>query len=51
MNEKKFGYHPTQKPEALLEMIIKACSNPGEIVLDPFSGSGTTCYITKKVKS
>lgn len=49
MSEKKFGYHPTQKPEALLERIIRACSNEGDIVLDPFSGSGTTCYVAKKL--
>lgn len=49
MTEKKFGYHPTQKPEALLERIIKACSNEGDIVLDPFSGSGTTCYVAKRL--
>lgn len=49
MSEKKFGYHPTQKPELLLERIIKACSNVGDTVLDPFSGSGTTCYVAKKL--
>ena len=49
MYEKKFGYHPTQKPEALLERIIKASSNPNDIVLDPFCGSGTTCYVAKKL--
>ena len=49
MSEKKFGYHPTQKPEALLERIILACSNESDIVLDPFSGSGTTCYVAKKL--
>ena len=49
MSEKKFGYHPTQKPEALLQRIIKACSNEGDIVLDPFSGSGTTCYVAKRL--
>lgn len=49
MKEKMFGYHPTQKPEALLERIIKACSNVGETVLDPFSGSGTTCYVAKRL--
>ncbi len=49
MHEKKFGYHPTQKPEALLERIIKACSNENDIVLDPFSGSGTTCYVAKRL--
>ena len=50
MHEKKFGYHPTQKPEELLERIIKATSNIGDYVLDPFMGSGTTCYIAKKLK-
>lgn len=40
MNE--YENHPTQKPEALLERIIKASSNPGDVVLDPFSGSFTT---------
>ena len=49
MNEKRFGYHPTQKPEALLERIIRACSNVGDTVLDPFSGSGTTCYVAKRL--
>ena len=49
MSEKKFGYHPTQKPEALLERIIKACSNAGDAVLDPFCGSGTTCYVAKRL--
>lgn len=49
MSEKKFGYHPTQKPEALLERIITANSNENDTVLDPFSGSGTTCYIAKKL--
>jgi site-specific DNA-methyltransferase (adenine-specific) len=39
--------HPTQKPEALLERIIKASSNPGDIVLDPFVGSGTTCRVAQ----
>jgi site-specific DNA-methyltransferase (adenine-specific) len=40
--EKKYGKHPTQKPEALLERIILATSKEGDIVLDPFCGSGTT---------
>src|SRR3546814_10888751 len=34
--------HPTQKPEALLHRVIMAATRPGEIVLDPFFGSGTT---------
>jgi site-specific DNA-methyltransferase (adenine-specific) len=40
--EKKFGKHPTQKPVALLERIILSSTNPGDIVLDPFTGSSTT---------
>ena len=40
--EKRFGKHPTQKPVALLERILLASSNEGDLVLDPFSGSGTT---------
>lgn len=42
-NEKEFGYHPTQKPIELLNRIIRASSQVGDIVLDPFMGSGTTC--------
>lgn len=37
--------HPTQKPEALLHRIIAASSNEGDLVLDPFVGSGTTCKV------
>jgi site-specific DNA-methyltransferase (adenine-specific) len=40
--EKRFGKHPTQKPVALLERILLASSNEGDLVLDPFMGSGTT---------
>lgn len=40
--EKKYGKHPTQKPIALIERIIQASTNPGDIVLDPFTGSSTT---------
>lgn len=42
------GY-PTQKPEALLERIIKASSNPGDIILDCFMGSGTTQAVAMKL--
>ena len=41
-DEKRHGKHPTQKPVALMERIVLACSNPGDIVLDPFCGSATT---------
>jgi len=40
--EKQFGKHPTQKPIALLERIIQASTNSGDLVFDPFSGSATT---------
>jgi site-specific DNA-methyltransferase (adenine-specific) len=41
-DEKLFGKHPTQKPLALLDRILRASSDPGDLVLDPFAGSGTT---------
>ena len=40
--EKICGYHPTQKPLSLLERIILASTKPEDLILDPFSGSGTT---------
>src|SRR6266567_3717775 len=48
--EKKFGKHPTQKPVALLERILLASSNEGDLVLDPFSGSGTTALAALRTK-
>ena len=45
-SEKKEGKHPTQKPEYLLERIIQASTKKGDIVLDPFCGSGTTGVVT-----
>ncbi len=47
MNE--YENHPTQKPELLLERIIKASSNAGDVVLDPFSGSFTTSAVAVKL--
>jgi adenine-specific DNA-methyltransferase len=41
--------HPSQKPEALLERIIRASSNPGDAVLDPFSGAFTTCAVARRL--
>jgi site-specific DNA-methyltransferase (adenine-specific) len=41
-SEKRSGRHPTQKPRSLLDRIVRAGSSPGEVVLDPFNGSGTT---------
>jgi len=45
----EYENHPTQKPEELLERIIKASSNVGDIVLDPFAGTFTTCAVAKKL--
>lgn len=42
--------HSTQKPEALLYRVISASSNPGDVVLDPFFGTGTTGAVAKKLK-
>jgi site-specific DNA-methyltransferase (adenine-specific) len=42
--------HPCQMPEAVLERIIRVASNPGERVLDPFAGSGTTLAVAKKLR-
>jgi modification methylase len=41
--------HPTQKPEALLHRVILSCTAPGEVVLDPFLGSGTTAAVAKRL--
>jgi DNA modification methylase len=48
MAKERTGY-PTQKPLALLERIVAAHSRPGELVLDPFCGSGTTLVAAKKL--
>lgn len=42
--------HPTQKPEKLIAKLILASSNPNDIILDPFLGSGTTAVVAKKLK-
>ena len=42
--------HPTQKPEALLHRIILGCTNPGDVILDPFFGTGTTGAVAKKLQ-
>jgi DNA modification methylase len=48
-SKERVGY-PTQKPEKLLSVFIKASSNPGEIVLDPFAGCGTALTVAQKLK-
>ena len=45
----EYENHPTQKPEALLERIILASSNPEDLVLDPFAGSFTTAAVAKRL--
>jgi site-specific DNA-methyltransferase (adenine-specific) len=42
--------HPTQKPEKLIAKLILASSNEGDVVFDPFLGSGTTAVVAKKLK-
>jgi DNA modification methylase len=46
--QERLGY-PTQKPEALLERILKASSNEGDVVLDPFCGCGTTIQVAQRL--
>jgi modification methylase len=41
--------HPTQKPEALLHRVVVAASKPGDVILDPFFGSGTTGAVAKRL--
>ncbi|MFH1432888.1 MAG: site-specific DNA-methyltransferase, partial [archaeon] len=48
--EKTAGRHPTQKPIELMKRIITASTDKGDIVLDPFSGSGTTGFVAKMLK-
>lgn len=48
-DEKGDKLHPTQKPEALLHRVILSCTQPGEVVLDPFLGSGTTAAVAKRL--
>lgn len=45
----EYENHPTQKPIALLKRVIKASSKPGDIVLDPFSGTFTTSFVAKEL--
>ncbi len=47
--KERTGWHGCQMPEQLLGRIIRGCSHPGELVLDPFGGSGTTLAVAKKL--
>ncbi len=48
-SKERLGY-PTQKPEALLEIILRASSNEGDVVLDPMCGGGTTLAVAQKLR-
>jgi site-specific DNA-methyltransferase (adenine-specific) len=41
--------HPNQKPEKLVERVIAASSKPGDLVVDPFLGSGTTAVVARRL--
>src|SRR5438105_2190434 len=47
--KERAGFHGCQMPEQLLARIIRVSSNPGDLVLDPFAGSGTTLVVAKKL--
>jgi DNA modification methylase len=47
--KERAGFHGCQMPEQLLGRIIRTCSHPGELVLDPFSGSATTLAVARKL--
>lgn len=47
-SERRYGKHPTQKPEALIQHLVEILSNPHDWVLDPFMGSGTTGVVAKR---
>lgn len=48
--KERIGNHPCQMPEDLLKLIIETSSDEGDLVLDPFGGTGTTATVTKKLK-
>ena len=48
--KERVGWHPCQLPESLLERIVKLSSNAGDIVFDPFAGSGTTLAVAARLK-
>jgi site-specific DNA-methyltransferase (adenine-specific) len=47
--KERAGWHGCQMPEKVLDRIVRACSNAGETVLDPFGGSGSTLVVAKKL--
>jgi len=46
-NAERRANHDNQLPEAYLERVVLACSNPGDLVMDPFTGSGTTAVVAR----
>jgi modification methylase len=48
-NQHGLKLHPTQKPEALLHRVLLSSTSPGDIVLDPFAGTGTTATVAKRL--
>ena len=48
-NQHGLKLHPTQKPEALLHRVLLASTTPGDIILDPFAGTGTTAAVAKRL--
>ena len=47
--KERAGFHGCQMPEQLMGRIVRSCSNPGDVVMDPFSGSSTTITVAKKL--
>ncbi len=48
-NGRKHTKHPTEKPQAFIELLVNISSNPGDVALDPFMGGGTTAAAAKKL--
>ena len=48
-NQHGLKLHPTQKPESLLHRVLMSCTSPGDIVLDPFLGTGTSAVVAKRL--
>ena len=48
-DEKRFGKHPTQKPVVLIDRCLRASTNPGDIVLDPFAGTASTGVAAQRI--
>ena len=49
VTEAEGRWHPVQKPLALMQMLVAVSTNPGDLVVDPFAGGGTTCLAAKQL--